>query len=81
MLRIEWMNYAVRIATEQGLAFLVGLALVSVVVPATPGGALLLILVAVAIVNLLIQAAKFVYRQSKINASEDSSSHTEDNSN
>jgi hypothetical protein len=52
------MNYVANIATEQGFAFLVGLALLVVIQPTTPGGAILLIMVAVAVVNVIIQVLK-----------------------
>ena len=52
------MSIFAKLATEQGLAFLVGLLFVSVIQPETPGGAILLILVAIAVVNVIIQLGK-----------------------
>jgi hypothetical protein len=54
------MNSWVKIATEQGLAFLIGLGFVSVIQPTTSGGTILLILIAVAVTNLVLQVGKLL---------------------
>jgi hypothetical protein len=55
------MDKLVQIILTQGFAILVGLALVSFVRPTTTAGAIFLILVALAALNALQRAAKFVF--------------------
>jgi hypothetical protein len=51
----------IKIATDQALGFLLGIVAVVIVQPTTPGGTLLLILIAIAIVNVIMQAVRFVF--------------------
>jgi hypothetical protein len=64
----------IKIATDQALGFLFGLAVVAIVQPTTPGGALLLILIAIAIVNVIMQGVRFLLGTPKP-AAEPSSKH------
>jgi hypothetical protein len=59
------MDKLVQIILIQGFALLVGLALVSFIRPTTTAGAILLMLVALAAINALQRAAKFVFGSGK----------------
>jgi hypothetical protein len=72
------MSTVVKIATEQGLAFLIGLLFVSVIQPETPGGAVLLILVAIAVVNVIVQLVKLFLGGKKDEPPRDSSTKAAD---
>jgi hypothetical protein len=52
----------VKLATEQGLAFLVGVALVTIIQPETPGGTILLLAIGIAATNVLIMIGKLFFR-------------------
>jgi hypothetical protein len=51
----------IKIATDQALGFLLGIAAVVIVQPTTPGGTLLLTSIAIAIVNVIMQGGRFVF--------------------
>ena len=57
------MNGIAKLATEQGAAFLIGLAVIAIVQPMTPGGAVLLLLCGIATTNVIIQVAKLTLRR------------------
>lgn len=59
------MGTFIKIATDQALGFLLGIAAVVIVQPTTPGGALLLILIAIAVVNVVMQGVRFIFGASK----------------
>lgn len=56
------MNGITKIATEQGAAFLVGLAVIAIIQPRTPGGAVLLLSCGIAVTNVVIQIIRQVLR-------------------
>jgi hypothetical protein len=57
------MDFVAKVVTEQGAAFLVELVFVGVIQPTTPGGVVLLIFVALAATNVIIQVVKFLLRR------------------
>ena len=57
------MNGIAKLATEQGAAFLVGLAVIAIIQPRTPGGAVLLLLCGIAVTNVVIQVARLMLRK------------------
>ncbi len=54
------MSFFLKVAVEQGFAFLIGLLFVSIVGPETNGGIFLLIVVGMAIVNVFTNVAKWL---------------------
>src|SRR5262245_37656295 len=56
------MSFILKIGAEQGFAFLVGLALVTIIQPDTTGGVVLLIATGIAATNVLITLLKSVFR-------------------
>jgi TIR domain len=56
------MSFIVKIAAKQGFAFVVGLALVTIIQPDTTGGAVLLIAIGIAATNVLISSVKLMFR-------------------
>jgi hypothetical protein len=62
------MGTVAKIAADQAVAFLIGLVLVVVIQPTTPGGTLLLILVTLATVNVIMQSIRLLLRFSKRDA-------------
>jgi hypothetical protein len=52
-----------KLATEQGAAFLIGLAVIAVIQPGTPGGAVLLLLCGIAVTNVIIQVTRLVLKK------------------
>jgi hypothetical protein len=59
------MSTLAKLAADQALGFLVGIGLIVVIQPATPGGSLLLILISVAIINVIMQIVRLLPRSSK----------------
>jgi hypothetical protein len=59
------MSTLAKLAADQALGFLVGIGLIVVIQPTTPGGGLLLILIAVAVVNVIMQITRLFLRSSK----------------
>jgi hypothetical protein len=51
----------VRLAVEQSAAVILGVAVVSIVAPTTPGGNILIFAMTIAGANLIFQGAKFAY--------------------
>ncbi len=54
------MEAGIKLAKEQALAFLIGLAIIAIIQPETSGGTILLILVSVAIYNVIVQSVKYL---------------------
>jgi hypothetical protein len=69
------MTELVKIVIEQGLAFLVGLFLVTIVQPETAGGVFLLLVIGIAITNAVTNAVKWFYGRTKPNAEKESRAH------
>jgi hypothetical protein len=59
------MSTLAKLAADQALGFLVGIGLIVAIQPTTPGGSLLLILIAVAVVNVIMQIIRLLPRSSK----------------
>ena len=59
------MSALAKFGTDQALGFLVGIGFLVVIQPTTPGGALLLVLIALAIVNVTMQIIRLCLRWSK----------------
>ena len=57
------MNGIAKLATEQGAAFLIGLAVIAIIQPRTPGGAVLLLLCGIAATNVIIQVARLMLKR------------------
>ena len=53
-----------KFAIEQSFAFLLGLAVVAIVQPTTPGGTALLIITTIALVNVILQMIR-LFRRAK----------------
>jgi hypothetical protein len=59
------MSTFAKIAGDQAIGFLLGLFVIYIVQPTTPGGTLLLILVSIASVNVIMQAVRFIFGSPK----------------
>jgi hypothetical protein len=66
------MSTVAKIAADQALAFLIGLIFVLIIQPTTPGGTLLLILIALAVVNVIAQFVRFLFGKKRTDSAMES---------